>query len=125
MGSSTMITLFAEPPQSRSFPASYVVSILLHSSLLSLLTIKILTTPRIIERFSIDRYALQVLDFHSTPPQTRQAAGGGIVYHSPQQGMPSAAAHKLGGASSGSPQVTRQTAQLMPAPQTLIQPDVP
>jgi hypothetical protein len=125
MGSSTMITLFAEPPQSRSFPASYVVSILLHGSLLSLLTIKILTTPRIIERFSIDRYALQVLDFHSTPPQTRQAAGGGIVYHSPQQGMPSAAAHKLGGASSGSPQVTRQTAQLMPAPQTLIQPDVP
>jgi hypothetical protein len=117
-----MITIFSEPPQSTAYPTTFVVSILVHGSLLGLLTFNVVQSHRIIERFPETRYALRVVDFHSKEPQSRQSAGGGIVYRGPQP-----APRKLaqGGSSGGSPTITRQTAELMPAPQTLVQPDLP
>src|SRR6202034_3459040 len=49
-----------------------------------------------------------------------------IAYHGPIT-EPKPAAQKLasGGGSAGSPAITRQTAKMMPAPPTLLQPDLP
>lgn len=126
MGSSQMITLFSEPSRSGSFPSPFVISILLHASCFSLLTARMIENHHIIERFPTSRFAVRVLDFHSTEPQARQAASGGIAYPSSIPGLrPAAHQPSSGGSSAGSPAVTRQTAKLMPAPQTLIQPDLP
>ena len=122
MGANNMITIFSEPQQSTAYPTTFVVSALVHGSLLALLTFNVVHAHHIIERFPETRFSLRVLDFHSNEPQARQSSGGGIVYRGPQP-----APRKLaqGGSSGGSPTVTRQTAELMPAPQTLVQPDLP
>jgi hypothetical protein len=125
MGSSSMITLFSEPPQSSWFPSTFLISTIVHAGLCSLLTIRAIENHRIIESFPPSRFSVKVVDFRSPQPQTQRASGGGIPYHGPSAS--SSAAHKLatGGAPAGSPAPLRQTAQLMPAPQTLIQPDLP
>ena len=141
-----MITLFAEPPRSSSYPATFVASILLHVSLFGLLTYKVMNSHRVIERFPLDRYTLRVLDLHSEEPQSRQSADGGIVYRGPKtdpkpgtQGgvqsslyvdpkpAPKVEQEKLASTASdaGSPPALRRTPRLLPAPQTLIQPDIP
>ena len=125
MKSSSMITLFSEPPQPNSLPSTFVISILLHGSVFGLLTARIIEKNRIIERFPDNRFAVRLLDFHSTPPQARQASGG-ITYRgmgSDQRPAPHKAAS--GASTAGSPAMTRETAQLMPAPQMLLQPDLP
>ncbi len=129
MGSSSMITLFSEPPQSSWFPSTFLVSAIVHTGLCSLFMIRAIENHRIIERFPPSRFSVRVLDFRSPQPQTQRASGGGIPYPGPYPGPAAAqsAAHKpaTGGAPAGSPAPFRQTAQLMPAPQTLIQPDLP
>ena len=122
MGSTNMISLFSDPQQSRSYPTTFVASALVHGALLSFLTFSVVHTHHIIEQFPETRFSVRTLDFHNQEPRARQSAGGGIVYRGPQP-----APRKLaqGGSSGGSPTITRQTAELMPAPQTLLQPDLP
>jgi hypothetical protein len=126
MGYSPMITLFSEPTRPSSFPSPFVISVLLHASCFGIFTARIIEKHHIIERFPSSRFAVRVLDLHSTEPQTRQAAGAGAAYPGPIS-SPQAAPHRptSGGGSEGSPSVTQQTAKLMPAPQTLLQPDLP
>lgn len=124
MKSSNMLTLFSEPPQPNSMPSTFVISILLHASVFGLLAIRIIEKNRIIERFPGTPFAVRVLDFHSIPPQARLAAGS-ISYHGSDSSHQSASNKPAsGGTSAGSPAMTRETAQLMPAPQMLIQPDL-
>ena len=126
MGSSHLITLFSEPARPKSGLSPFVVSILLHASFFSVLTAKVIQNHRIIERFPRSHFGVRVLDFHSTQPQMRQAASASVQYHGPIQATkPSTPKPAPGGSSGGAPSVTSQTAKLMPAPQTLIQPDVP
>jgi len=126
MGYSPMITLFTEPTRPSSFPSPFVISILLHASCFGIFTARIIEKHHILETFPSNRFAVRVVDFHSTEPQARQAAGGGVAYPVPIS-SPQPAAHQptSGGGSAGSPSVTQQTAKLMPAPQTLLQPDLP
>lgn len=126
MAYSPMITLFAEPTRSSSFPSPFVISILLHASFFGIFTARIIEKNHIIERFPSNRFDVRVVDFHSTEPQTRQASGGGIAYPGPiASPQPAASKPTSGGGSAGSPSMTQQTAKLMPAPQTLLQPDLP
>ena len=125
MGAS-MITLFSEPTRSRSFPSPFVISILLHASVFSVFTARMIEKNRIIERFPPSQFAVRVLDFHSTEPLARQSSSAGITYRGPISEAPPAAHRPAsGGSSAGSVVPMRQTAQLMPAPQTLMQPDLP
>jgi hypothetical protein len=126
MGYSPMITLFSEPTRPSSFPSPFVISILLHASCFGIFTARMIEKHHIIERFPNSQFAVRVVDFHSIEPQTRQAAGGDVAYPGPIS-SPQAAAHQptSGGGSAGSPSITQQTAKLMPAPQTLLQPDLP
>jgi hypothetical protein len=121
-----MITLFTEPTRPSSFPSPFVISILLHAACFGIFTARIIEKHHILETFPSNRFAVRVVDFHSTEPQARQAAGGGVAYPVPIS-SPQPAAHQptSGGGSAGSPSVTQQTAKLMPAPQTLLQPDLP
>jgi len=130
MANSGITTLFGEPPKSSLYPSAFVVSMLLHAGFFSLLTIRLIQNHRIIERFPTDRFAVRFVDFHSTEPQTRQVAGGGIQYRGkiqPAHAQAHPSPHKTasGGGSAGSPAVARITPQRMPASQTLIQPDAP
>ena len=121
-----MITLFSEPQQTKWFPSTFLISAILHAGVCSLFTIRMIENHRIIERFPNSQFSVRVLDFHSTQPKTGQASGGSIPYPSAIAGQkPASHSPANGGASAGSPSPTRQTAQLMPAPQTLIQPDLP
>jgi hypothetical protein len=110
-------------------PSGLVISVILHAGFFSLLTIRLIETHHIIERFPTDRFLVRVVDFHSTEPQTRQAAGGGLVYKgaaaSSASGPKTPALNSTSGeGASGSPAVSRLTPQRMPANQTLVQPDM-
>jgi len=124
MGSSTMITLFSEPPQSNWIPSTFLLSLIVHAGVCGLLTIRAIENHRIIESFPPTRFSVRVLDFHSTQPQT-QPASGGIPYPGPSASPSAVRKLATGGAAVGSPSPSRQIAQRMPAPQTLIQPDLP
>jgi hypothetical protein len=124
MRSSPMITLFSEPDRPSSYPSTYLISMILHVSVGALLTARVIEKNHIIERFPESRFSVRVLDFHSTPPSAHLS--GGITYRGPVAGaqaqVPKAAA---AGSSAGSPSFAQPTAKLMPAPQTLVQPDLP
>jgi hypothetical protein len=124
------MTVFGEPPKANLQPSSFVVSVLLHAGFFSLLTIRLIQTHHIIERFPTDRFAVRFVDFHSSEPQARPSAATGIRYSG--QSQPTRADAKsaprppaAGGGAAGSPTVTRITPRRIPASQTLIQPDVP
>jgi hypothetical protein len=127
-----MITLFAAPPRSSGFSFTSIASILVHISLFALITHKVATTHRVIERLPLDRYSVHLLDFHSTEPQARKTPGGG-ANHAPRHNNPDQAKDSANSSSkaltapgsAGSPSVTRQVPRLLPARQTLVQPDVP
>jgi hypothetical protein len=130
MSSSGIVTIFGEPQGASVQPSPFFVSVVLHALAFGLVTIKMIDDRRIIERFPPDRYALQVLDFHSAERQTRPAVDAGISYPGPYTGgthgqSPPAGKPAGGGRDAGASQLTRQTVQLMPAPQTLIEPDLP
>ncbi len=130
MATSGIMTLFSEPPKATLQPSAFVVSMLLHAGFFSLLTIRLIQTHHVIERFPTDRFAVRFVDFHSTEPKTQQsAAAGGIRAPGQSQptrsdALPSPRKPATGGGSAGSPAVSRITPQRMPAPQTVIQPDI-
>jgi len=130
MATSGITTLFGEPPKAGFYPSAFFVSMLLHASFFSLLTIRLIQTQHIVERFPTARFAVRFVDFHATEPQTRPAAGGGIAYRGQSkpahaQAQPTPRKSSSGGGSAGSPAVARITPQRIPASQTLIQPDAP
>ena len=49
MGANNMITIFSEPQQSTEYPTTFVVSALVHGSLLALLTFNVVHAHHIIE----------------------------------------------------------------------------
>jgi len=129
------MTLFGEPEKTGFYPSSFVVSMLLHAGFFSLLTIRLIQTHHIIERFPTDRFAVRYVNFHTTEPQTRQASGGGIRYSGPTQpttgqreaskAQPGPHTASSAGGSVAAPAIARITPKRMPASQTLIQPDIP
>lgn len=115
------ITLFTEPPPTRTGPSSFVVSFLLHGVGLALLSFGLSRAPRLDDQSLIQRYTVRLLNLQKTEPRMRWAAARGaqpsttqIARHIPSPGgQPAAAA------------VPKLLAQLSPARQTLVQPDAP
>ena len=129
MRASPITTLFSEHSPSNTFFSPYLLSVVLHIAGLTLFTLKMIQSHRIIERFpGGDRLTVRVLDFHSSEPQSRQASAGIAYprlasYNTPSRSAAGTASPR--GNSSTAPALTQQTARLMPAPHTLIQPDAP
>jgi hypothetical protein len=125
MRSSSLIALFSESSRANLYPSTFAISMLTHGALFSLLTFSVLHNHRILERFPENHYSMRVLDFRSVESVKslpRQAAGGGIIYHNPQATPRKQARARSSGSS---PALSWQTAQLAPAPQTLLQSDLP
>ncbi len=122
MKSSQIITLFAEPSPPRTAPSSFLVSILVHGAGFGLLLIGLKHTSRISDPSVIKRYTVRLLTPRRTEPQPRHSARGGVAYPDPQS---VARALAPGGSPAPLPYVPPQVAQLLPASQTLVQPDAP
>jgi len=112
------LSLFTEPRPSRQGLSAFVVSTLVHGVVLGMLTYGFLHAPRIDEQALSKRYAVRRLDLHKPEPQIRPSASGGAMYPSPQS---TSAANQPESKSASSLQV----AQIKPAAQTLMQPDLP
>ena len=121
MKSSQIITLFTEPPPPRTAPSSFVVSMMVHIAVFGPLLLALKHTPRISDRPVAHRYIVRLLDQHRTEMQALQYAGKDAEDHVLQSVERAAAAGSPSTATYIPPQVPR----LLPASQTLIQPDAP
>jgi hypothetical protein len=121
MTSSRITTLFAELPPSRREPSGLLVSILLHCFAIGLLYLGLRHAVRIEDQSLVQRYTVRLLNLHTPDQKVRRAAGGGVSYHAPQV----ANGAQPGGSAAALPAVPLQLAQRLPAPQTLVQPDLP
>ncbi len=120
--SSGLISLFSERQQSAQRPYTFVLSILAHAAAIALVSLGFLFAPRIKPQELAERYSLRRLDLHMPEPQIRRASSGGIGYPGPQAAAHSTSADGSAGARA---KLSQLTAKLTPAPQTLVQPDLP
>ncbi len=122
MPSSGITTLFAEVPTSRREPSVFLISILVHGLALSLLYLGLKNAVRIENAPLSQRYIVRLLKLESPQPRERQAAGQGSAQaasRSASRATPSP------GAAPAAPSLPVEMAQTIPAPQTLVQPDLP
>jgi hypothetical protein len=122
MTSSRTIMLFAPPPPLRTGPSAFVISILVH--IVAVAVVFVLTlrhAPRINDSLIADRYTVRMMDLHAPEPQSYAPSGGGISYPGPK----TMARASKPGSMAAPPAASRQFAQMIPSPLTLVQPDVP
>ncbi len=116
-----MITLFSERPEQNQRPYTFLVSILVHCGVAGLVSLGILTAPKVKSPSLAQRYEVRHLDLHTIESMER-AASKAIEQTRPQikRKLPpprmSAAAR---------PPAMRPMVQAPPGPQTLLQPDIP
>lgn len=125
MQSSYPISLFSKPPRKESGPSAFVVSIVLHSILFSLMLAAVKRARVAPQRIPNRKYEVRLLDMrrmeaslHYYPQPTTHSAHA------------SARSSSAGGARGAAPRahlerISRNFATPKPAPQTLIQPQVP
>lgn len=134
MASSRITTLFSEAPPSGWHPSALVVSTVLHGLAVGLVVLALKHTSRIIDSSHAQRYTVRLLNLPREEPRI-QWAGEARTERSAQQttGRQITAPQTTARAAAGAGQpaappvasVPRQLANLLPAPQTLVQPDVP
>jgi hypothetical protein len=117
-------TLFAEVPTSRREPSVFLLSILVHGLALSLLYLGLKNVVRI-ENAPLTRYTVRLMNLESPPLQqrARQSAGQGSARAASRSATTRAAASP--GGAPAAPSLPVELAQTTPAPQTLVQPDLP
>ena len=119
--SSHTITLFAELPVSRRGPSPLLVSIFLHGVAIGLVYFGLRHAVRVEDNSLVERYTVRLLNLRTPEPQMHppaESSGGS------RDAQTAARALRPGGSVSA-PSVPRQLAQLLPAPQTLVQPNLP
>ncbi len=120
---SRMITLFNEPSLSNRGPSTLVLSLFFHGVMLGSITAGVLRQPTVYARYPRSIYSLKVLELEREQAMQRRSVGSGIFYPGPRSLAKAAPAS--GGAAEAAPPPSAQVAQIHPAPQTLIQPDLP
>ncbi|MGC2163717.1 MAG: hypothetical protein WA634_17550 [Silvibacterium sp.] len=126
MRSSYPISLFTGPPQRESGPSAFVVSIVLHSVLFSLLLLSV-RHVRVVERLPNRKYTVRLLDVHVTQASVHWFPQKNAVRNGPRAARHAVSAGgKLGTARiSRVARISRNFESQKPAPQTMIQPEVP
>ncbi len=122
MRSSSTISLFSERPDPNQRPYSLAASILVHGAVIGLVTLGILSAPKIKAPTHAERYALRHLDLRTLEPPMRPSDAPRIEYPRSQTWARAAAS---GGRLAARPPVLRLIAKAAPGPQTLLQPDIP
>lgn len=134
MASSRITTLFSEAPPSGWHPSVFVVSTVLHGLAVSLVVFALQHTSRIIGTSQVQRYTVRLLNLPREEPRVQRARAGRMERAAPQATTRQITAPQIparaadGGGQPTAPPVAsvpRQLANLLPAPQTLVQPDVP
>ncbi len=120
MKSSRIITLFQDPPPSTRGPSSVVVSVLLHSLVVGVGSLALRHMPRIDDRLIAERYTVRLMQLRWTPPQKPRSGGSEVAYPTPQ----AVARAVQPGGNPASPSAPQELEALVPASQTLVQPDV-
>jgi hypothetical protein len=113
--------LFSERPELNQRPYSFLVSILVHGAAAGLVSLGILSAPKVKAPSLVQRYDVRHLDLHTLESRMQQAKND-IEYPRPHPDK-----HRLppGGSASAQPPAMRQVVQAPPGPQTLLQPDIP
>lgn len=127
MRSSNTITLFSPPPQRESGPSAFVVSIVLHSCVFALLFASVRQVRVLEQKMPNRKFDVRLLDMRQAqsslqwfPQQRMTHSGHAAVRHGLSAGG------KLGSARvSRVAHVSRNFISPKPAPQTMIQPEVP
>jgi hypothetical protein len=122
MKSSQIITLFTEPPPPRTAPSSFVVSMVVHVAVFGPLLVALKHTSRLSDRPVAHRYTVRLLDQRRTETQTLQYVGKGAAYPVLQTADRATA---VAGSLSKAAYIPPRIPQLLPASQTLIQPEAP
>jgi len=139
MASSRITTLFSEAPPSGWHPSVFVVSTVLHCLAMGLVVIALKHTSQIIDTSHVQRYTVRLLNMPREEPRVQRASETRTERAAPQAtrqqttGRQITAPETTAQAAAGVGQpaappvasVPRQLANLLPAPQTLVQPDVP
>lgn len=116
------LSLFTEPRPSSQGPSAIVVSILVHGTILGLLSYGFMHAPRIEEQALSKRFAVRQLDLHKQETLTRPLDARDMKHPGPQL---ASAAFQLVSEQAARPAGSMQIAHNTPAPQTLMQPDLP
>lgn len=121
MGSSQTITLFGEPQPTRWRPSGPVMSLLVHGVAIIGIAACLKHSPKVVDPWA-ERYTVRILNLRRPAPKIQLASLRGIIHVKPK-----AVNHMLarGGGHPSLPSGSRHIAQLKPAPQTLVQPDLP
>jgi hypothetical protein len=119
MESSRITTLFAELPPSRRGPSVFVVSMVSHVLTIGLLYLNLRHAIRVEDEAIVQRYTVRMLNLQRPEPKIRPAE------NSTAQAARAAAGELASGGRPSAPSLPKQLAQLVPAPQTLVQPDLP
>jgi hypothetical protein len=122
MRSSQPVSLFSGQPQSTGRPTSFLVSTLVHGALLGLLYLGIVQNPGINDRMLSERYVFRHLDLHTPESMKQPSEESSAMYPSPQ---PTAQGNDPGEQPVVPASFPGEIAQRTPAPQTLVQPDLP
>jgi hypothetical protein len=116
-----MITLFTDRPEPDRQPYSFLVSILVHGVVIGLVTLGLMSAPKVKTPVLAQHYDVRHIDLHTLETPTQRAANNAI-----EQFRPHPVTHKLPpGEGSAQPRVMRQVVQAPQGPQTLLQPDIP
>ncbi len=122
MQSSRLITLFSDPPPTSTGPSAFVVSFVLHNVLLVLLYLGFKHVPMVYRMtLAQQKYTVRLVSLRSSKPQTQESQKGPVA----QTGRHVDALSISPGGGPAVPDVPQLVAQKIPAPQTLIQPDLP
>jgi len=120
--SSQTITLFGEMPPSKWRPSGFLTSMCLHGVAMMLLYAGMKRMPKIVDPFS-QRYTVRILNLHRPAPKIEMAAWRGIPHPTTLRAFHHGITR--GGGHPAPPSGSRHLAELTPAPQTLLQPDLP
>ena len=121
MRSSRTITLFSDRPDMSPRSSSFVVSVLVHGGLMSLLFLGLLYPPKLNNTVITERYDLRHLDLRAPEPRKQRSAASGVDYPGP---IAAPQSQPPGGSPKDEVAVLRQTTQALKGPQTLVQPKV-
>jgi hypothetical protein len=121
MKSSQTITLFGETPPSNWRPSAFLTSMLLHGVAMVGVYACLKHMPKVVDPFS-QRYTVRIMNLHRQPPKIQLASLRGIAHPAPKTVSQTVA---RGGGSPAPASGSRHLARLTPAPQTLVQPDLP
>ena len=116
---SRIITLFVDPPPSRRGPSGFLVSMVVHVVVMGSLYLNLKHRIRVEDEAIVERYTVRMLSLWRPEPQIQRAA----EHRSPlaTQGATS----ELASAGLPSAPFLPHSEDRIPAPQTLVQPDLP